>query len=59
MVDKTKGYKDKHLQVPTEKWKRWEAFKEAKYDGMNVMTRMICNFVDEGIKRELAKAKKL
>ncbi len=56
MVDKPKKYKDIHLQVTWAKFEEWQVYKEAKYDGMNVMTRMICNFVDEGIAQELAKA---
>ena len=54
MANKQKGerYEQLHITVPVEDLERWRAFKEVKYNGLNAMSMMIRNFVNDGIDRE-------
>lgn len=45
-------YEQIHITVPVEDLEKWRAFKEQKYNGLNAMSMMIRNFVNEGIERE-------
>ena len=48
----TERYEQIHITVPHEDLERWRVFKHMKYDGLNAMSMMIRNFVNEGIERE-------
>jgi len=54
MVKKPEGerYVQVHITVPVEDLEKWQRYKEAKYDGLNAMSKMIRDFVNEGIARE-------
>lgn len=45
-------YEQLHITVPVEDLEKWRAFKEVKYNGLNAMSMMIRNFVNDGINRE-------
>ena len=57
MVDKTIKCVNKHITVPLADWERWQAHKIRKYDGLNAMSKMIRDYVNEGITRETMKGK--
>jgi len=59
MANKPKRFEQIHITVPVEDLEKWRAFKEQKYNGLNAMSMMIRNFVNEGIEREIALADKL
>jgi len=57
MTDKEKSYTQIHVFVSREELEKWRAFKQRKYDGLNAMSKMIRDFVNEGIARETKKVK--
>ncbi len=54
MVNKPKSerYEQLHITVPVEDLDKGRAFKQQKYNGLNAMSMMIRNFVNEGIERD-------
>lgn len=43
-----------HITVPDDMWEAWLIHKNKKYNGLNAMSMMIRDFVNEGIERELS-----
>ena len=41
-----------HITVPVEDLEKWRVFKTKKYNGLNAMSMMIRDFVNECIDRE-------
>ncbi len=41
-----------HITVPKSDLDKWRAYKKLKYNGLNALSMMIRNFVNEGIERE-------
>ncbi len=56
MANKAKR-KELHLIVPMDEYEKWEAHKQAKYNGLPAMAKMIRDFVSEGIAREVNREK--
>jgi len=52
MPTKTQRYVQVHITVPVEDLVKWRAFKQKKFNGLNAMSMMIRDFVNEGIARE-------
>ena len=52
MPTKTQRYVQVHITVPVEDLEKWRAFKEARFNGANVMSYLIRNAMNEYIERE-------
>ena len=58
MVNKEKNM-ELHIIVPNEEYAEWVKCKQAMYNGLPAMAKMIRDFVGEGVEREMAKRKVL
>lgn len=51
-ITKTK-YVDKHITLTQEENEQWEAFKTARYNGMNAMSMIVRKAMQEYIEKEV------
>jgi len=54
---KSEKYVQIHITISPSDKVKWEAHKKLKFNGLNAMSMMIRDFVNEGIDREKKKAK--
>lgn len=52
MVNKPKKFVQLHITVPVEDLEKWRVYKKEKYNGLNAMSMLIRDFVNEGIERD-------